>query len=347
MFGLFFIYNILTMKIDWDKWTGKQFIRSNETRIVAAVRKQIDYAKQSKIHAANLIIVVASMITAILFIILGYVWLGISWGDGLVTVTPGEEANVLVKQWLYIIIVPLCSIAAYAGIVSVIASNNKSPVKFFIFSTVTILYRIGFVIAQFITQPEDGGGVNATILLGQPAFFFMLLGQMYLWIKWNNEGENGKFKSEAIKGTRALIAFIIILIIVFSLIIFSFIFNKGKPIDAIIMDVMGSSLYMIGAILNAFGNILCFPFYFVSNLSWFYWGIKGIVENQSPLMTIFALTTMLQVIALNALLVTGFLQWFNEDFEWVKGKGPRQREVTNELVLSINEKNTEIDKSDL
>ncbi len=320
-----------------EKIRENKYIRSNETRILAAVTKQIDYAKQSRIHAANLIIVLCSLIVTILFIILGYVWLGINWDTHIEFINPGSSDPVKVANWLYIFVVPLCAIAAYAGIVSVIASNNKSPIKFLLFSTMTILYRIGFVVAQFITQPEDGGGVNATILLGQPAFFFMLLGQTYLWIKWNNEGDNGKFKSEALKGNRAAIALIIIVIIVMALIVFSLIFNHGKPVGAIVMDVLGSSLYMIGAILNAFGNILCFPFYFVSNLSWFYWGIKGIIENDSTLMNIFALTTMLQVIGLNALLITGFLQWLKEDFEWVEGKGFRQRESTNELVLSATE----------
>lgn len=325
------------MRKKFNDFYNKTIDGIGETKIVAAVKKQIQLSKESKIHKANLIIVLCSLAVTVLFIILGYIWLGISWtgwdGDigtnGLV-VQSGDDTAITVKGWLLIVLIPGCSIAAYAGIVAVIAQNNKSPIKFFIFSSMTIAYRIGFVLAQFATQPDEGGGVNATLLLGQPAFFIMLIGQMILWTKWNNEGEGGKFQSEALRGKRAVMAFIIIGIIVIFMALFSiFVNDEEATFVAIFMDVTGSTFYMMGAILNAFGNILCFPLYFISNLSWFYWGIKGIVENKDPLMTLFALTTMLQAIGLNALLVTGFVQWFKDDFEWVKGKGIRAKDKSN------------------
>ncbi len=312
--------------------------RSNETRMFASVRKQVNLAKKSKIHMANLIIVLASLLVTILFIILGYIYLGMNWGADDVFgddhgVIWGVDGDLHIAAWLYIFLIPACGLAAYAGIVAVIASNNKSPIKFLILSTVTIVYRIGFVLTQVITAPEDGGGINATLLLGQPAFFIMLLAQTYLWIRWNNEGVDGKFQSEGLHGTRAMIAWIIVGFITAFLVIFSWLLTDNTFVE-LTMDVIPSACYMIGAILNAFGNIFCFPFFILGNMGWFYWGFKGIFENHEPLMSLMAVSTMLQAIGLNALLVTGFCQWFKEDFIWVKGEGIKQRTVEMKLDIS-------------
>ncbi len=330
---------------------------SNETRFLASIRKQINLAKESKIHKWNLIIVTASLIVSVLFVLLGYIILGIHWGDSEalsdnLNVNPDhsggfwfdDAGELFVSSWVYLFVIPACGIATYAGIVAVIASNNKSPVKFLLLSTVTIVYRIAYVITQVITQSQDGGAINATLLLGQPAFFLMLLGQTYLWIRWNNNGSDGKFQSEALTGTRAKIAWTIVAIVIIVLFLFSIVSNlilgKGEKIDVVVifMDVIPSASYMIGAILNAFGNILCYPFFFVGNLGWFYFGVTNIFENHEPLMTIIAISTMLQAVGLNALLVTGFIQWFHEDFTWIKGEGikPKLKEVTQENQITQN-----------
>ncbi len=329
---------------------------SNESRLYSSIRKQFDLAKESKIHKWNLIIVLTALVVSILFIALGYTVLAMNWGspeslsDNL-GVNPDHSGGfwfdgageLYVSSWIYIFVIPACGIATYAGIVAVIASNNKSPLKFLILSSVTIVYRIAYVLTQIITQGPDGGAINATLLIGQPAFFLMLLGQTFLWIKWNNAGEDGKFQSEALTGARAKLAWFIVAIVVIVLFVFSFISNvvlgKGDGIDlvTIFMDVIPSAAYMIGAILNAFGNILCYPFFFVGNLGWFYFGIVNIIENHEPLMTLIAVSTMLQAIGLNALLVTGFIQWFEEDFTWVKGEGikPKIKEHTTEETVAV------------
>lgn len=343
----------MKFKINWSQYSRT---KSKESRLFPSIVKQFNKAKTSKIHMANLIIVLCSLIVTVAFIIVGYIFLAINWGDtsnldGAITGNNNVhgpiwtiDGELNVASWIYIFVVPLCGIAAYAGIVAVIASNNKSPVKFFILSSITVLYRIGFVLTQMLTQPENGGGVNATLLLGQPAFFLMLIAQCYLWIRWNNQGVDGKFQSEALKGKRAMLAWIIVSIITVFLIFFSFLFNKDAGLVAIFMDVIPSAAYMIGAILNAFGNILCFPFFIVGNLGWFYWGIKGIVENEEPLMTLMAISTMLQALGLNALLVTGFCQWFKEDFTWVKGKGIKQKTTEQKLFVQGLDNSKNIDE---
>ncbi len=287
------------------------------------------YKKNLFINIANTLIALAAIIAMILFLIVGYIYLSDNWGGDIVIGSDWNTgAPITMDQWAFVFLLPICSMAALAGVISVVASNNKAPITLLILSTISTLYKLSYAIIQLITNQEQ---INSSVLIGQPIMFALLFVQVYYWIKWNKITDEGKFISETFKGKRTYIAMAIVSIIWIAQLGLSIYMNDS--IIAIIMDWSGSILYTTAAILMAFGNILCFPFFFLSDLNWLYWTIKDISSQSSPLMTMFAWTTLIEVLSYSALAVTGFIQWFKDDFEFVDGKILRKENRTLETEI--------------
>ncbi len=211
----------------------------------------------------------------------------------------------------------LLATLSVCGVISVVASNNKAPIMLLAFSMISTLFKLMYPIIQISSGVDDG--INATVLVGQTVTFFLIIVQVYLWLRWNKETDEGKFITESFKGSRLIYALITIVIIIFIQVGISYHFNEGDW-KAISIDIVGGILYTFGSVLMAFGNILCFGFFLLSDLNWMYYTIKDMIGRESGLMFVMALMTMLQVIAYTALAITGFIQWFIDDFKFENGK---------------------------
>ncbi len=321
-----------------------------------------EYKKNLKINIANTSIVVATVLAMIVFLIVGYIYLAQNWGSDIQIDKWDPEAKM--NQWAFLFLLPVCSLAAVAGVISVVASNNKAPIMLLILSTVSTLYKFSYALVQMGTGQES---INASVLIGQPIMFFLLFVQVYYWIKWNKQTDEGKFISETFSGNRTYIAFGILGLIFLAQFSLSICLNGFETVNSVIIDgveyidlgslqaaygdmtinqvvdainggsitlnstkgswtfrplavfidVVGAMLYTAAALLMAFGNILCFPLFFLSDLSWLYWTIKDL-SSTNVIMQIVAFTTLVEVLAYTALAITGFIQWFNDDYDVVK-----------------------------
>ncbi len=278
-----------------------------------------EYKNDLGINIANTIIVSLAIIAMIAFLIVGYIYLAKGWGDDIVIGSDWDTGNeIFMNQWSFLFLLPICSLAALAGIISVVASNNKAPITLLILSSISTIYKFSYAVVQLATHQE---AINSSVLIGQPVMFFLLFVQVYYWVKWNKVTDEGKFISETFKGNRTYIALTIIGFIWVGQMALS-IWMNGFGLNTFV-DVLGGMLYTIAAILMAFGNILCFPFFFLSDLSWLYWTIKDL-GGDNLIMVVFAYTTLIEVLSYTALAITGFIQWFMDDYEFVGAKIQRK-----------------------
>ncbi len=285
------------------------------------------YKSNLGLNIANTLIVLITFIAMIMFLIIGYVYLSSYWGEDVPISNDWEtgDPNKWMNQWAFIILLPVCAIAALAGVISVVASNNKSPIALLVLSTVSTLYKFSYAFVQLGTGQE---GINSSVVIGQPIMMVLLLIQVYYWIRWNKVTDEGKFISETFSGKRTKIGFLIIGFIWAAQLGLSIYINFDYGFIAILMDWLGAILYTTAAILMAFGNILCFPFFFLSDMSWLYWTIKDLGSG-NIIMRMFAFTTLIEVSAYSALAITGFIQWFKDDFVFVDGRITRKEGRVN------------------
>ncbi len=267
-----------------------------ETNILSRYKNE-----RSFINKVNDGIVIFTITAMVIWIITMYVNLGINGASEDITNSVVGDA----------FIIPLMALAALAGVVSVVASNNKMPITLLVLSTIATLYKLLYGVIQMTSGAE---AINSSVIIGQGIMFFTLMIQVYLWLRWNKETDEGKFITQAFRGWRTLIAVIFIAIVFIIQLSFSLIINGGN-FFAVFMDVSGAMLYTTASILMAFGNIFCFLFFFLSDLNWLYWTITDLVNTDNALMMSMAITTLIQVLAYTALAVTGFIQWFMDDFE--------------------------------
>lgn len=266
--------------------------------------------ERSTINKINDLIVIATISAMMIWIITMYINLGIN----------GSSSNITNSVIGDAIIIPLIALAALAGVVSVVASNNKMPITLLIFSTLATFHKLLYGVIQITSGAE---AIKSSVIIGQAIMFFTLIIQAYLWIRWNRETNEGKFITQIFKGWRTLIAVIFIAIIFIIQLLFSFIVNEGK-FFAVFMDVSGAMLYTTASILMAFGNIFCFFFFFLSDINWLYWTITDILNTDNEFMMVMAITTLIQVVAYTILSITGLIQWFIDDFE-LKGIKPARK----------------------
>lgn len=285
------------------------------------------YKSNLGLNIANTLIVLITFIAMIMFLIIGYVYLSSYWGEDVPISNDWEtgDPNKWMNQWAFIILLPVCAIAALAGVISVVASNNKSPIALLVLSTVSTLYKFSYAFVQLGTGQE---GINSSVVIGQPIMMVLLFIQVYYWIRWNKVTDEGKFISETFSGKRTKIGFLIIGFIWAAQLGLSIYINFDYGFIAILMDWLGAILYTTAAILMAFGNILCFPFFFLSDMSWLYWTIKDLGSG-NIIMRMFAFTTLIEVSAYSALAITGFIQWFKDDFVFVDGRITRKEGRVN------------------
>ncbi len=288
-----------------------------------------EYKSNLGINIANTIIVSLAILAMIAFLVIGYIYLAQGWGEDIVIGSDWETGDeLLMNQWGFLFLLPVCSLAALAGIISVVASNNKAPITLLVLSSISTIYKFSYALVQLLTHQE---AINSSVLIGQPVMFFLLFVQVYYWIKWNKVTDEGKFISETFKGNRTYVALTIIGFIWVGQMALS-IYMNGFALTTFI-DVIGGMLYTIAAILMAFGNIFCFFFFFSSDMSWLYWTIKDL-GGENLVMIIFAYTTLIEVLAYTALAITGFVQWFMDDYEFVGAKIQRkENRTTQELEV--------------
>lgn len=287
------------------------------------------YKKRSKIAIANDIVVLVTVIAIVIAVILAYIGLSQEW------VLDGEVFAITKYKVLDYFLVPLLAMLTLAGVVSVVASNNKAPIALLVLSSLSTIYKFSYPVVQLIAGQDN---INTSPLIGQPILMFTLIIQVYFWIRWNKMTDEGKFISESFKGKRTYIAFSIIGVILLVQIILSIYINAylGSStglllVWTVFVDVSGSILYLTASILMAFGNILCFPIFLLSDLSWMYWTILDLFTTSNPLLLIIAILTFIQVLAYSLLAITGFIQWFNDDYEWSKENKKIVRKEGREL----------------
>lgn len=268
------------------------------------ITKLTDWSKKSKVNIANAIILTITTLAMIIWIIAMFTNLGVNGASNDITTTIIGD----------VIIIPLMAFAALAGVISVAASNNKAPLTLLALSTIATLYKLMYAVVQIIAGQD---AINSSLIIGQSISLFTLILQVYFWIKWNKQTNENKFITQAFKGIRSLIAILIIGAVFIIEVSISLALN-GENIFAIIMDVSGAMLYTIASVLMAFGNIFCFLFFFLSDINWLYWTVSDMLSTHNALMMAMAVTTFIQVLAYTLLAVTGFIQWFNDDFE-IKG----------------------------
>lgn len=222
-------------------------------------------------------------------------------------IPPTQLNNVNKIASIFIIII--LGFMTFSGVWSVVMSNNKSPIGLLVLSSIATLFKLMYPIIEISTGQER---VNSTVLIGQSISFFTLMIQVYFWIKWNKQQDDGKFITEMFKGKRTYIALSLIgtiLLVEFGL---SFYVNGGNPLY-IMMDVINAGLYTIASILMAFGNVMCFAFFILSDLSWLYWTITDLMNTTSSLMFMMALLTTIEVSMYTLLAITGWVQWVNDN----------------------------------
>ncbi len=271
-----------------------------------------NYKKRSKVSIANDVVILVTVIGVLIAVGLAYFALA----TGLIV--DGSEFAITSSKVLDYFIVPVLALLTLAGVVSVVATNNKAPMALLVLSSLSTIYKFMYPVVQLMAGQDN---INTSPLIGQPILFFTLIVQVYLWIRWNKQTDEGKFIAETFKGKRTYIAFGIIggvMIFQIMLSVYINVINGGltgfNAFWTVFIDVIGSMLYLAAAILMGFGNILCFPFFLLSDFTWLYWVILDLITADDPLLLIVALLTLIQVLAYTALAITGFIQWFNEDF---------------------------------
>lgn len=283
------------------------------------------YKNNLWLNIANTLIVISAFVAMIIFLIIGFIYLADGWGSDITIIEGTDESNpVYMNQWAFLFLLPICALAALAGVISVVASNNKAPITLLVLSSIATIYKFSYAVVQITSGQES---VNSSVLIGQPIMFFMLFVQVYFWIKWNKVTDEGKFITEVFSGKRNYIAFSLLILIFIFQFILSFSINGFHNFFNVMIDVFGAMLYTIASTLMAFGNILCFFFFLLSDISWLYWTIIDINNNQSIIMEIFAWTTLIEVCAYTGLAFTGFFQWFKDDFKIEGFKIVRKRSI--------------------
>ncbi len=271
------------------------------------------YKKRSLLSKINDII----LLTTLLLIFVAIIFCIVYGAKG--------EFNISNSYILDLFLLPILGFMTFSGVISVVASNNKSPIMLLIFSTIATIFKLMYPIAQITTGSEV---VNSTVLFGQSISFFLLGVQVYFWIKWNKQTDEGKFITESFKGKRSKYSLIIILSVFLIMFSISYYLNKGN-FWWIIIDVLQSMIFLIATTLMAFGNILCFPFFIISDLSWMIYTINSIINTDSGFMLVMAIFTSFEVIAYTLLAITGFFQWFIDDYKFVDGKIISKERKTN------------------
>ncbi len=276
------------------------------------------YKKRSKVAIVNDFVILITTIAILVAVILAYIAIATNLEvDGVVF----HITNIKLLDYF---IVPLLAMLTMAGVVSVVASNNKFPMALLVLSSLSTIYKFSYPLVQILAGQQ---GINSSPLIGQPIAFFTLIIQVYFWIKWNKMTDEGKFISESFKGKRTYIALSIIGTVFLIQILFSIWVNMSHGdlqgftlIWTVFIDVAGSMLYFTASVLMGFGNILCFPVFFLSDMTWLYWTIIDLATTNNALLILFSTLTLLQVVAYSILAVTGFIQWFNDDYEFVGTK---------------------------
>ncbi len=275
------------------------------------------YKQRSKISIANdsiLAITMAALIFAIIFLY--------------VMVFTGQTGDYSVNEKVVAgFTIPILALMSLAGVWSVVASNNKAPMTLLVLSSISTLFKLMYPLAQLATGQEN---INSTVIIGQAIAFVTLLIQVFFWIKWNKETDEDKFITQSFKGKRTYIAISFIAAIFIVQFGFSVWVNGGNW-WTIFIDVTGSMLYAAASILMAFGNVWCFLFFLLSDANWLYWSIVDLISSGSLMMITMALLTLLQVSAYIALAVTGFLQWFLDDYKLENWKVISKNRISNNM----------------
>ncbi len=275
------------------------------------------YKQRSKISMANdliLMITIGALIFAIIFLY--------------VMVYSGQTGEYNKGQQIALgFIIPIFALMSLAGVWSVVASNNKAPMALLVLSSISTLFKLMYPLVQLATGQEN---INSSVIIGQVIAFITLLIQVYFWIKWNKETDENKFITQSLTGKRTCIAISFIATIFIVQFGFSAWVNGGDW-WTVFIDVTGSMLYAAASILMAFGNIWCFLFFLLSDANWMYWSILDLISSDSLLMITMALLTLLQVSAYLALAVTGFLQWFTDDYKFENGKVISKNRINNNI----------------
>lgn len=264
------------------------------------------YKKRSLVKKINDFILLITLLAMIFWMIFMYVDISKN----------GVSGDFTYSVFWDIVIIFFMASASYAGVISVVASNNKMPLTLLFLSSIATIYKLMYALIQIKTGQQQ---INSSVIIGQSIVFFTLILQVVFWIKWNKETSEGKFITQVFTGWRTLIAISIISLVLISQTILSAYFNGGNTFY-IFMDVLGSGLYTIASILMAFGNIFCFLFFLLSDFSWLYWTIKDLSTSENALMLAMALTTLIQIISYSLLAITGFIQWFMDDYKIVNYK---------------------------
>lgn len=273
--------------------------------------------ERSLLNKINDTIVIVTILAMVIWITITYIQLG---NDGI----SGDITNSVIGD---VFVIPIMALAALAGVISVVASNNKMPITLLVLSSIATIYKLLYSVVQ---MSSGQGAINSTVIIGQSIAFFTLIIQVYFWIRWNRETNENKFITQSFKGWRTLIAVSLILVIWILQLLFSIWFNGThiQNVDGsvsfsvdnftfwdIFMDWSGSVFYTTASILMAFGNIFCFVFFILSDLNWLYWTITDVISANNSLMIAMAITTMIQAAAYTLLAITGLCQWFLDDFE--------------------------------
>ncbi len=268
---------------------------------------------RSKVSIINNAVIIITTIAILVAVILAYIAIakgikvpkyenGVQTGD-----TPFSITGTKLIDYF---ILPILALLTMAGVISVVASNNKFPMTLLVFSSLATIYKFLYPLVQLLAGQQE---INSSPLIGQPIAFFTLMIQVYFWVKWNKLTDEGKFISASFKGKRTYIALSIIGTVFLIQILFSMWINGGN-IWTVFIDVAGSMLYFTASILMGFGNILCFPVFFLSDMTWLYWTIIDLATTNNALLILFSTLTLLEIVAYSILAVTGFIQWFNDDY---------------------------------
>ncbi len=212
------------------------------------------------------------------------------------------------SKWYYWLIALLFIFGAIAGVISVVASNEKNPIKLLVLSIIATIFKLIYPIMQMISQNEI---VNSTVFFGQTFSIIFLFLQVYLWIKWNKQSKSGKFLTKHFKGYQRYYFVIFVLFLFLGALLFSrFVINN--PWLWAFIDVLGGISFMLGNWLMVFGNIYCFFFFFISDLTWIGWTIADFSNSNNLVMQLLAFATLVEVLSYTGLAVTGYFAWKDE-----------------------------------
>ncbi len=210
------------------------------------------------------------------------------------------------KWWFWIVAI-LFIIGAISGVVSVVASNEKSPIKLLILSIIATIFKLLYPIIQVVTGNDDEA-INSTVFFGQSISMIFLFLQVFLWLRWNKQADSGKFLTRHFKDHQRYIFAAFVLLLFMAGMVFSKIVMNNNWLWAFI-DVFGGIAFMLGNWLMIFGNIYCFFFFFASDLTWIGWTIVDLLDSDNSIMQLIALATLVEVLSYTGLAITGYFAW--------------------------------------